>query len=310
MHKLWSALFGIVMLWAFLLFVAAPFVSGWWLPVDISTYGHRVDFLFYLILWITGITFVATEAVLIYFMYKYAARPGYQRTANADPAASHAFEKKLEIIWTIVPALVLLVIAFAQISAWAEIKYQKNMPKPDGDTQQMEVSARQWEWRVRYPSPARMKSWEGKPDMALDFGSQVHEDDIRTVNEIHTWLSGSPDKPQRVLIHLKTQDVLHSLFFPNLRLKQDAVPGKTIPVWFACTQANTAVSTDANGQKRWVEEEGKIWELACAEYCGARHSLMRGRLFVHKDKADFMAWLEAAQSYQTNHGGPVQTAGR
>jgi cytochrome c oxidase subunit 2 len=88
--------------------------------------------------------------------------------------------------------------------------------------------------------------------------------------------------------------VLHSFFLPNLRLKQDAVPGKVIPVWF--------VATVANGEWRdgkWVydkddKERDMVWELACAELCGWGHYKMRGFLFVHKNRASYDRWLADA----------------
>src|SRR5947199_4619717 len=132
-----------------------------------------------------------------------------------------------------------------------------------------------------------MESWVSNERLALDFGQNPHVDDIQVTNEIHTW------QGVKVLVHLKTQDVLHSFFLPNRRLKQDALPGKTIPVWFAVTDYNTEMKIDElTGEKRWTEigydpvkggpasDPSKIWELACAEFCGTRHSMMRGKLYV------------------------------
>src|SRR5262249_21321687 len=140
----------------------------------------------------------------------------------------------LEMVWTLVPGVILFLLAIVQINVWAEVKFQKNMPAPDARTQQMEIVARQWEWRMRYPSARRMESWKSDPKLAEDFKDNAHVDDVHTVNEIHVWKGGKdPNEQHRVLVHLKTRDVLHSFFLPNLRLKQDALPGKTIPVWFA-----------------------------------------------------------------------------
>lgn len=325
MQKSWSILFAVMMVLCLALYVVAAFVPGWWLPKNVSSYGDQVDFLYYFILAVTGFFFILTEALLVYFMYVYAGGPGhvfghhygeervlwtsfFKRIFKPVTALIHD-QHRLEITWTLVPGIILLVIALVQIRAWAEIKYHKNMPRPDANTLQMEVTARQWEWRIRYPSPRRMAEWEKNPELAQDFASSEHLDDVHTVNEFHVW-KGDGANLQRVLIHLKTSDVLHSLFFPNLRLKQDALPGKVIPVWFAVTEANTVPMTDPTSNRPlWAEEgydpakgtwsdPGKIWEVACAEYCGARHSLMRGKLYVHKDKADFLAWLRQAEAEQ------------
>lgn len=306
MHKYWSVLFGGVMLAAFVLTAAAP-LFGWWLPKDVSTFGPGIDWLFYLILAVTGFFFVLTEALMVYALYRFAGR------ADGRSSFVHGHHA-LEIVWTLIPGVILFLLAVWQIHVWADVKYYSRMPKPDGKTLQMEVLARQWEWRFRYPSVERFKSWEQDPKLANDFGTNPHIDDVRVVNEVHIW-KGTLEDPQRVLVHLKTQDVLHSFFLPNMRLKQDALPGKTIPVWFAAVDANTKFDS---GSKRWVDgynpttkqaEKDYLWDLACAEFCGSRHSMMRGKLFVHETKEDFLNWLQAAQTEQQRHSPePASTA--
>jgi cytochrome c oxidase subunit 2 len=308
------------------LFVVAPF-AGWWLPRNVSSYGHKVDNLFYVILAITGFFFILTESLLVYFMYVYAAGAGTQQNILGH----HDAEKKvlwtsffksvfrpvtavihnqhrLELAWTFVPAVVLLFIAFAQIGTWEEIKYLSRMPEPGKNPQQIEVSARQFEWRMRYPSPERMALWAKEPELAREFANVAHDDDVHVVNEVHTW------KGTKVLVSLKTRDVIHSFYLPNLRLKQDALPGKTIPVWFQVIDSNT----HREGE-RWVDGGGydatntiakdpdKVWELACAELCGWGHYKMLGRLYVHEDETDFMEWLKSAQSRQNQSQPDVTT---
>jgi cytochrome c oxidase subunit 2 len=329
--KYWSYLFGGVNLAALLLFIVAPFV-GWWLPKRVSTFSEDVDILYYLILGITGFFFVLTEALLVYFMYAYAARPG----GPVHPVGPHYAEEKgalwtsyfkqifrpvstllhdqhrVELAWTLVPAVILLYIAFAQINTWADIKEPSSMPQ-DPEVG-MEVSARMFEWRVRYPvnlldDPNRKMSakdwanWSRAPQV----------DDVHVVNEIHVW-QGTPVK-----VFLKTRDVIHSFYLPNLRLKQDALPGKVIPVWFQVGDNkdperdkllyNTVYNRET---RRWEdswdprtnqflnpkEDHSQVWELACAELCGWGHYKMAGKLFVHKDKADYLRWLRWARDRQ------------
>jgi cytochrome c oxidase subunit 2 len=289
-HKFWSGLFGVVLAGCVLLFVVAPFV-GWWLPQDAASYGSKVDGLFYLILAITGIAFIGTETVLVWAMWKFVARPG------AKSPYTHG-NHKLEMIWTAVPAAILLFIAFAQVGAWADIKYQSRMPDPD---LVFEVSARQFEWRFRYPTAetldAMTRNWKGPgKDVAADWDKKPHFDDIRVVNEVHVW-KHTDKEPCRVRMFLKTKDVLHSFFLPNLRIKQDALPGKTIPVFFDATEAN--VKWNAGTKKlESIGGKDKEWELACAELCGWGHYKMRGRLYVHETKKDYFDWLAAAAETQ------------
>lgn len=306
MQKFWSILFGATMSAALLLFVIAPFVRGWWLPKDVSTFGGGIDVLFYVILAVTGFFFLLTEAILVYAMYRFVGQPGRK---SSFVHGNHT----LELSWTIVPGVLLFLLAIVQIKVWADVKFQKNMPEPDARTQQIEVTARQWEWRIRYPSAQRMQEWKSNPELAKDFASTPHWDDVHLANEIHVWKGGKERNDQhRVLVHLKTRDVLHSFFLPNLRLKQDALPGRTIPVWFAVTEHNTVPNTNpaTREQHPWVDginpatgakDSNMIWELACAEFCGARHSLMRGKLFVHENEDDFLAWLKHAEAAQNRH---------
>ena len=309
MQKIWSVLFGVVMLAALLLFVVAHAVPsmGWGLPHNISTFGGHIDDLYFGILAVTGFFFIFTEALQVYAMWKFRGR------TNGRSQYAHG-NHRLEMIWTIIPGVILLVIAIVQVRTWAEVKFAKNMPRPNGETLQMEVTARQWEWRVRYPSAERMKTWENNDTLAQDFLQSKHADDVQLTNEIHVWKGGSePTNRQNVLVHLDTLDVIHSFFLPNLRLKQDALPGKVIKVWFAVVEHNVEPVTDpATGRKTWVEIGGldengrpkdpsKVWELACAEFCGARHSFMRGKLYVHKDKADYLEWLKAAEAEQNRY---------
>jgi cytochrome c oxidase subunit 2 len=292
--KGWSILFGVVMAACGLLFVVAYF-AGWWLPKNVSSYGHKVDNLFYLILAITGFFFILTEAILVYNVYKFSDRPPETKAQYVH--GNH----QLEMFWTAIPAVILLLIAFLQIGTWEEIKYRGQMPVPSKDRpgskenfQFFEVSARQFEWRVRYPtSEALMQinsEWADKGErVARDWAEYPHQDDIHVVNELHTW------KNAEVRFYLTTRDVLHSFYLPNLRLKQDAVPGKIIPVWFKPTESN--IDYD-EATKSWKQQDGNVWDLACAELCGWGHYKMLGRLYVHKDKADYERWLKETQDAQ------------
>lgn len=269
-HKGWSIFFGVVLGAAFLLFAVAPLV-GWWLPANVSSFGPEVDKLYYVILGFTAFFFVLTEVLLVYAMYRYTWRPG---TKSQYVEGNH----RLEMLWTIVPAAILLFIAIAQINAWEKIKYQAKMPESD---LVMTVTARQWDWSMRYadtPVPENPRAWAEVPAI----------DDIYVPDELHCWQGAN------VRIYLKTQDVLHSLFLPQLRLKQDALPGKTIPMWFNATDYN-AIVNDKTGECAFISAD-KEWEIACAELCGGGHYRMRGLLYVHKDKNDYLKWLKFAKA--------------
>src|SRR5205085_20309 len=161
----------------------------------------------------------------------------------------------------------------------------------------IEVSARQFEWRMRYPSKETRESmtatpgteeWSSKdaPTKAETWGhdSTGAPTAVHTVNEVHTWVGAN------TRIYLKSRDVLHSFFLPNMRLKQDAVAGKVIPVWFRPdSDASNGEWITGKGWRYEQDENGhdKVWDLACAELCGWGHYKMEGHLFVHKDKASY-----------------------
>src|SRR5262245_52639877 len=187
----------------FLIWFAAPFF-GWWMPESINPngFGGGVDNLFYVILGLTTFFFVLTEVVLVYGMWKFAAGPGKSVYTHGN--------HRLEVLWTAIPAAILLFIAFAQIGVWERIKYQSRMPSPDLT---VSVTARQWEWRMRYPldtAPFRFDddSAQTKADAhrkGRAWAENPYIDDVHGVNELHAY------KGAYVKIWLRTLDVLHSL---------------------------------------------------------------------------------------------------
>lgn len=245
MGKFWSFLFLLVPVLGVLCFALGP-RYGLWLPRDVSLDGHVIDHLFMFILVLTGVVFVATETALFLFMWRYDAR------RNPDAAKFTHGSHTLEVIWTILPTATLLFIAIYQMNAWADAKVRKPDIPPT-----VEVTARQFEWRVRYPGS------DGEFDT---------RDDVYTVNSLHVPVG------QDVLVVLKSEDVLHSFFLPNLRVKQDAVPGMQQNVWFRPL------------------EEGEF-DLVCAELCGWGHYKMKGRLIV-ESREEFDAWLAATFAAQ------------
>jgi cytochrome c oxidase subunit 2 len=280
-QKWWSIFFGVVLAATFVLWLVAP-LAGWWLPSNVASFGGSVDFLFYVILGFTGFFFILTEVLMVWVMYRYA----WQEGRKSDYVHGN---HRLELAWTAVPAAILLFIAFAQVRAWETIKYQSRFPPPE---HVLQVTARQWEWRLRYPgTPKALDRLAGNDKETLRkarlWAEHPEADDVHVANELHVWQGAN------VKFYLKTQDVLHSFYLPNLRLKQDALPGKTIPVWFRAMESNTRVDpVTGKCEEPGPENRDKAWEIACAELCGGRHYAMRGRLYVHPTRADYLAWLK------------------
>jgi cytochrome c oxidase subunit 2 len=208
-----------------------------WLPEDVSSYGAEIDRLFAVIYYVTGATFFIVQITLLVFLFLYRQRPGRRATYTHGNTA-------LEIAWTIAPAILLVILAFVSRSTWADIKQRQ--PPTDFVVQ---VTAKQFNWELAYPG--------------LD-GKIGTEDDFTMDNDLHVPVN----KTVRLL--LKSRDVIHSFFIPNLRFKQDLVPGHDIPGWFKAVKP------------------GK-YEIPCAELCGFGHSGMKGWLFVHTQE-EYDAW--------------------
>ncbi|MBI4314271.1 MAG: cytochrome c oxidase subunit II [Candidatus Omnitrophica bacterium] len=173
------------------------------LPESASSVAPQIDHLFYVILWITGFFFFVVEGALLYFVIRY-------RTHPARKAVYSHGNNTLEIIWTIVPAVILIWLTFSSQRVWARIHGQA--PK---NAMEVEVLAEQFAWNIRYPGPDRQ------------FDTP---DDIATINQMHLPL----DRP--VVVWLKSKDVIHSFFIPQFRIKQDALPGRTGQVWVKPTR--------------------------------------------------------------------------
>ena len=175
----------------------------WWLPETVSSYGAQIDRLFLAILWVTGIIFVLVEAALLWFLIRYRSRPG--RTATYVHGNHVA-----ELIWTLIPALIVMVLGWHSQRVWAHIQ---GPPPPHQLV--LEVNAEQFAWNIRYAGA----------DGALHTA-----DDIETINQLHLPVD------QVALVQLTSKDVIHSFFLPQFRLKRDAVPGLTGRVWLKPTK--------------------------------------------------------------------------
>ena len=221
-----------------------------------SPIGREIDGLFYLILGIVTLTFIGTQYTLGWVLWKGATADDGQKARFSH--GSHS----LELIWTIVPGVILVFIALYQMDVWARFRVQDRFPQEARSTPLVEVTARQFEWRFRYPAPGKTLQNTPQPD------------DLYTVNEMHV-PAGRP-----VLFSLRSGDLQHSFFAPQLRIKQDAVPDRLIPVW---------VEIPAPGE----------YELLCAELCGWGHYKMRA--IIHADPQyvfdEYLVRLQEEQNF-------------
>lgn len=216
-----------------------------WLPQAASTYAPDIDGLIWMITAIVGVWFLVAEAVLLFFVVKYRKRSG--RTA-----AYVTGDRRKQIAWILVPCAAILacdlIIDGASAHVWDKMKQTE--PKPELTVR---IQGQQWAWIFSHPGP------DGQLDTS---------DDVVAMNEVHVPVNAV------VRFELRSNDTLHSLWIPELRLKQDAVPGRTIYGWFEATKPGS-------------------YGVLCAELCGAAHGLMRGTLTVDGPGA-YRSWLAAS----------------
>ncbi|MCH7564020.1 MAG: cytochrome c oxidase subunit II [Gemmatimonadetes bacterium] len=217
------------------------------MPETVSTYGPAIDQLYYVILVITGVVFFLTEGALIAFLVMYRHKEGRK-------AAYIHGSTKAEVVWTVVPFLIVMAIALASKSSWDLVKNPANFP---ADAMRLVVTAKQFEWNVTYPGA------DGRIGTA---------DDFTVRNQLHIPVN------RAVRVNLRAEDVIHSFFLPEFRLKQDAIPGREIPVWFEATRTGE-------------------FTLGCAELCGLGHYRMKGTVYVHTE-ADFQSWAASRAEEQ------------
>jgi cytochrome c oxidase subunit 2 len=234
------------------------------LPLNASVHGGEIDNMIGLVHWLMLALFIGWGVFFIFTLIKF--RSSRNTRASYTGVKSH-ISSYTEIAVVLVEAVLLVVFA---IPIWADVMTEH----PDEmESVTVRVVAQQFAWNVHYPGEDgvfgridwNLVNEETNP-LGLDRSDPNAKDDITTINQLHLPV----DKP--ILIHLTTKDVIHSFSLPVMRVKQDAIPGMSIPVSFTATQTGN-------------------WEIACAQLCGLGHYRMRGYLNIHTE-ADFQKWLQ------------------
>jgi cytochrome c oxidase subunit 2 len=232
------------------------------LPVEASIHAAEIDRLIVLVHWLMFALFIGWGIYYVYVLFRF--RAGANPKASYEGAHGTA-SKYVELAVVVVEALLLVVYA---IPAWAN---RVNDVPPENEALVIRVVAEQFAWNVHYPGPDGVF---GRTDVhlvsadnpiGLDRSDPSAADDITTINQLNVPV----DRP--VLIHLTSKDVIHSFGVYELRVKQDAIPGLEVPVWFIPTRI---------GQ----------YDITCSQLCGLGHYRMRGFLNV-QSAADFQAFL-------------------
>jgi cytochrome c oxidase subunit 2 len=241
----------------------------WFTPVA-SEHGAAVDRVFMAVLIATGIAFIIVQGLLAWFVARYG--------ANGEERATYWHDNpKGEAILIGITAVTLTFLVFMGQRVWADIYFSD----PPENALLVEVTGQQFQWVIRYPGADGELGTTFSPDainsvnnfIGLDRDDPQGADDLMTLNELHL-VRG---RPVRAII--RSTDVIHSFHVPNLRVKQDAVPGLGVEIGFTPTVAGS-------------------FEIACAELCGSNHFAMRGFLTVHEDQAGLDQFLAGLVEFQ------------
>jgi cytochrome c oxidase subunit 2 len=270
-----------VIIWILTLLSVILFVSKkWWFPEAISAHAPALDRQFMITITIVGLAFSAAQIGLGWMIWK------YRDSGDGSRATYTHGSNKLEVLWTVITAVIFIGLAVMGQSVWASLRLHE---APAG-SYTVEVVAQQFAWNFHY---AGKDGLLGRSDPKLieeptNFIGLDDTDPNATDDSVTTALAIPVNRPVELI--LRSKDVIHSFWVPPLRFKQDLVPGMAIKVHFTATKV------------------GK-YELACAELCGQLHFKMKSYMLVlpedeHKaltqlSQAEFQAKLkELLEKYQ------------
>jgi cytochrome c oxidase subunit 2 len=247
-------------------------ITPWW-TTPLASNWQKMDDTLTITVVMTGIFFVAINAFLIYILLRYRHREGRQ-------AAYEPENKKLER-WLIG----ITTVGIAALLAPGLAVYASYIRAPR-DALVLEVLGQQWQWRYRFPgtggklglSDARFFS-AGNPFGLDPTDAQGQDDILVNANEVQLPLG----KPVKVL--LRSHDVLHDFYVPQIRARMNMVPGMVTTFWFTPTRLGR-------------------YEVLCAQLCGVGHSNMRGTMVV-VEEANFQAWLQAQPTLAMTLAAPA-----
>jgi cytochrome c oxidase subunit 2 len=239
---------------------AQPAASSGMMPEVISTYGQSVDDLWWLIVWITLVAFIAVEVLLVVFLIRYRHRDG----RRASYTHGH---RGLEVVWTVVTAGILVFIAIIQRSTWAHIK--EELPGPEKNPLLVRVFGEQFNWHFVYAGADGKFETNREEDMfgeenpigLKDPKADVYRRALLVPVDVPVILELNSLPKFEVNTGVREMPVLHSFFSANLRIKQDLVPYHPGKIWFQATRTGT-------------------FEIVCAELCGQNHYTMRADMKV------------------------------
>lgn len=295
-NKVNAALFMVFLVLGVILFFGYSYTQFDRYTVPVASEHGEVTFtLFWITMAITCFVFILTHIFLFWFSYKYQHKPDQK-------AYFYPHNDKLEMIWTIIPAIVLALLVFSGWRAWVKITDQA----PE-NAEVIEVFGYQYAWASRYPGadgklgPANYLLIDDDNKLGVDFNNKFAKDDFLP-REIHI------PKGQPVLFKIRARDVIHSVYVPWFRLQMNAVPGLPTQFWFVPTKSTADMRVETGNPEFQ-------YELVCNKICGKAHFGMRAIIVVdepeeyEKWKSEQKSWLSKNPDYLSGlEVSPVNTA--
>ncbi|MEN8856555.1 MAG: cytochrome c oxidase subunit II [Flavobacteriaceae bacterium] len=260
------------------------------LPESASFEGENDDLLFDISFWMIGIVQFIMQFLIFFFTYKY-------RGKKEKKAKFYADSHKLELIWTVIPGIVIIVLIGFGIFQWTEVM---NIDENE-ETIVIEVYAKQFAWQARYAGADNTLGLgnvnfidESTNPMGVDMSDTASQDD-KQVTELHL------PKGKKVLFKFRSQDVLHSAYMPHFRAQMNCVPGMVTQFGFTPKytteemRQQSEVIAKTQGINKIRSEKGEdLYEfdyvLLCNKICGASHYSMQMKIVVEEEE-DYKKWL-------------------
>lgn len=241
-----------------------------------SEHGAITFKLFWITTAVTTAAFILTHIILFWFAFRYQHKEGRQ-------AKFYPHNDKLELIWTVVPAIVLALLIFSGFKSWVKITSQA----PE-NAEIVEIYGFQYAWASRYPGPdgklgpTNYQLIDVDNKLGVDYSDKTAKDDFLP-REIHI------PKGKPVLFKIRARDVIHSVYVPHFRLQMNAVPGMPTQFWFVPTKS-TADMAEETGNPDFT------YELVCNKICGKGHFAMRSTIVVDEVE-DYEKWKSSQKSW-------------
>jgi cytochrome c oxidase subunit 2 len=232
-------------------------------PIQASTHAAEVDHMTILVHWLMLVLFIGWGCFFLFVLFR------FRKSANPKASYTGAHGKIAKSSEVAVAIIEIALLVFYAIPAWAT--RVKAFPA-ESEATVVRVVAEQFAWNIHYPGPDRkfgrtdVKLVSADNPLGLDRTDPDAKDDIATINQLNL----PTDRP--VLVHLSSKDVIHSFGLYEMRVKQDAIPGMSIPVWFIPNRVGE-------------------YEIACSQLCGLGHFRMRGFVTI-QTAADYQKWYD------------------